>query len=516
MILEPSCGEAAFLLSAGRRLSTLGARSTRGQLHGSEIHAPSAEQALRLLDSEGFGVDLRLGDFFEREVDPIADAVVGNPPYIRYQHFTGDSRKAAQDAAARAGVRVDGLASSWAPFVVHAAQFLRDDGRLGLVLPSELLHAKYATAVRAFLVSRFKQVTLVTFEERPFDGVLADIVLVLAEGLGPANEIRTVPVKSAHELSGVTSPDALAGWSFPPTDAKWSAALLSEAALAAYEGAIKPTGVFTTLKEWGRVYLGAVSGANDYFCLSSSEALEYGLTREDLLDVAPAGSRHLRGLEYSVAAHAAATASGEKVFLFHADERPNDAAQRYIDLGVSTGVSERYKCRVRMPWHRVPLVSPPDLFLTYMSHRAPRLVTNSAGVHFLNSVHGVALREPVRRLGIDLLPIAALSSVSLLGAELVGRSYGGGVLKLEPREADQLPIPTPQALAKAGESLAAIKPQLSVALRGGRIDEVSRLVDEALLVQSFEMERGAVRAVRVALSEVRGRRLNRSRSAGGR
>ena len=83
-----------------------------------------------------------------------------------------------------------------------------------------------------------------------------------------------------------------------------------------------------------------------------------------------------------------------------------------------------YKCRVRNPWWRVPYLRPADLLLTYMNADAARLCTNSAGVHHLNSVHGLYLKAELRVLGRDLLSLASLNSVSLLGAEVVGRQGG--------------------------------------------------------------------------------------------
>ena len=48
-VLEPSCGDAAFLIPAAGRLKALGADQTANQLYGIDIHPASAIAARSLL-----------------------------------------------------------------------------------------------------------------------------------------------------------------------------------------------------------------------------------------------------------------------------------------------------------------------------------------------------------------------------------------------------------------------------------------------------------------------------------
>lgn len=140
-----------------------------------------------------------------------------------------------------------------------------------------------------------------------------------------------------------------------------------------------------------------------------------------------------------------------------------------------------------------------------------RLVTNSARAHHLNSVHGVYLAEEHRGLGVALLPLAALNSVTMLSAEISGRAYGGGILKMEPGEADRWLMPSPDTVVNASEKLHAIRPLVGGHLRAGKLAEAVKLVDDTLLVDGVGMTRAAVRTVREARDDLAARREVRSR-----
>lgn len=507
-VLEPSCGEAVFLHEAGR-----GGRHT-GPLVGVELHAESAMESQRTLRSEGIQATIESGDFFLTEPDGTYDAVIGNPPYVRYQDFSGEARARSRAAALRAGVSLTGLASSWAAFTIHSALHLKAGGRLGLVLPAELLTVNYAASVRQFLMDHFKSVGLVLFVDRVFPGVLEEVVLLLADGFDPDGRIGTDHCDIFQLQDAGALKDFAVGrkWAPPSRGSKWSASLVPAPALAAYAEATMATG-FGVLENWGDTTLGMVTGNNKFFAMSPERVVELDLAPTDVIPLSPPGSRHLRRLSLTNGMLDELGTAGAATRLFRPADEPSEAAWRYIATGEKTGVDTAYKCRVRKPWWRVPYVRPADLLLTYMNADTPRLSTNRAVAHHLNSVHGIYLRPELRKDGMDLLPIASLNSVTLLGAETVGRAYGGGMLKIEPREADQLPVPAPELARTERTPLAKLRPRISDLLQQGRLLDAVKLVDDVLLTGAMGVSVTQVADIRAAHWEMTSRRMARGKEA---
>jgi adenine-specific DNA-methyltransferase len=517
-VLEPSCGEAAFLLAAAEQLTALSkARSPgagsgaggAGLLHGVDVHPGSARTARRLLAGTGHPSRITVADFFTLPPQPTYDVVIGNPPFVRYQDFTGEARALSRQAALRAGVNLTRLASSWAAFTVHSTLFLRPGGRLALVLPAELLSVNYAAGVRQFLMRRFGRVRLVLFAERIFPGVLEEVVLLLAEGSGGTSHCELQQVRGIDELIE-QSGGAVSTWRPAGDDGKWTSAMLPAAAREVLAGIAGHLGT-ATLHTWGETTLGAVTGNNRYFARSPEQVRAAGLDPErDLVPLSPPGSRHLRGLAFGARDWTALGEQGKATWLFRPAADPSPAGRQYIAAGERIGVPDAYKCRVRTPWWRVPLVPPADLLLTYMNADTPRLSTNRAGVRHLNSVHGVYLGAGLRRLGTELLPLACLNSLTLLGAETVGRAYGGGMLKIEPREADRLPVPAPDLVRRLRPELLAVRAGVLRALGAGRLLDAVALVDEVVLAAGLGLPAADTEVIRRAREHLAGRRAARS------
>ena len=514
-VLEPSCGDAAFLIPAAKMLQERGAstEAIAAQLQGFDIHPASLVQASERLAESGHAATLRASDFFDVAANGQYDAVVGNPPFVRYQSFSGDARLKALKAALAQGVRLTGLASSWAAFAVHAIGHLKPGGRLALVLPAELLTVGYAAQVRDFLMRRFSAVRLVVFEQLVFEDALEEVVLLLAEGIGGATHFKVYQAKNAADLANVD----MGGWTeFEPKQSdKWTSALLSTQAMALYDASLS-TPHFERLASWGSAYLGAVTGNNAYFTLSQTDAVAAGLQAKDLRSISPPGSRHLRGLTISKAAWESLCREDARACMFYpSGKNPSVAAARYIKQGELDGVDQAYKCQVRSPWWQVPLVETPDLFFTYMNHDRPRLTTNDAGLEILNSLYGIKLNVGRKTLGRDLLPVASLNSLTVLGAEVVGRSYGGGLLKHEPREADKLPLPSLLTVQAIEDKLRNLRPLLTKALRGNKIDDAVCMVDKVLLKDHMGLDDGQIECLRQARTMLFERRKTRARGERG-
>ena len=509
VILEPSCGEAAFLVAAASRVQNIsqGAGAVNSHLFGIEIHPESALAASRLLSGAGVSAKIAVGDFFEEAPQPIFDAVIGNPPYIRYQEFAGEARSKSLRAALAQGVRLSGLASSWAAFTIHACQFLKPNGRLGLVLPAELLAVGYAAQVRKYLLSRFSKVRLVLFENLVFPGVSEEVVLLLAEGKGASTSFEVYQARDTSALKSIRVHSWI-GYA-PAPDQKWTSALLSQEARTAYEKVIAGER-FESLSDWGETYLGTVTGNNDFFTFNQARVAELRLLPSDLMKISPPGSKHLRGRTFSDQAWDELRRSGKRCFLFAPADEPSPHAKRYIAYGEIMGIHTTYKCRTRSPWWRVPRVRLPDLLFTYMNHDSPKLITNDAGVYPLNSLYGVVLGDSRRDLGTALLPVACLNSVTLLGAEVVGRAYGGGLLKHEPREADLLPVPSISTLSAVKDELTALIPQIARSLRGSDQSKAVDMVDRIVLQRHFGLSGAELEEIRLARKTLHGRRMARN------
>jgi adenine-specific DNA methylase len=501
-LLEPSCGDGLVLREFDRGAAAVGI----------EIEPDEAERAA----AANPGATVVEGDFFKwfaAEGRPGTwDGVAGNPPFIRFGAWSDPVRSRALRQMREAGLRPSRFTNAWVPFVVAATQALREGGRLGLVVPAELLQVGYAAELRAFLVDRFRELTAVTFTRLVFDGVSQEVILLLGEaGPGPA-AIRVVQVEDADSLPEV---DELAGLPQAPAlehdSEKWTKYFLPPDSIRLLR-AVRPT--LPRLGDLADVDVGLVTGRNQFFVMRPSEGEARSLGR--YLAPLVSKSAQLRGtrldgddlerLRHADEHCAVLALSADAV----AAERASDAGDpllAYLASGEADRVHEGYKCSIRRQWWVVPLQWTPDAFLLRQIYDGPRLVANLAGATSTDTIHRLRMRGGTAP---EKLAAAAVNSVTFAFSEILGRSYGGGVLELEPREAEDLPIPDPTALTDADVA------EVDQLLRDRQMSAALDLVDSKLLGDLGGAERAELRAVWETLRDRRRGRSRRGRYSSGR
>jgi adenine-specific DNA-methyltransferase len=516
-IMDPSFGGGVFLQSACRRLASL-AGQPRINVFGVEIDTETHARIAGKLARE-FGVPeqhLRQSDFFALDPQPAdqVGVIVGNPPFIRYQRFSGSVRKQALTRAAQQGVRLTELSSSWAPFLVHSVAMLEPGGRLAMVIPTEITHAAYARPILQYLSRSFTQVTFLTFQRKLFTHLNEDTLLLLAEHKSPScAAFYWRDLTRAGSLVALQRAGRLPLPGLEAVDAQ----LLSQGQERLIEYAI-PRKARELYRELARlsstqrlgdlvdVGIGYVTGDNRFFHLGPDEARLWDIP-ESFLRPAVRRGRSLTGLRFTHSDWRTALETADAGYLLHVQTEAGlpESVRRYLANGEAHGVSLAYKCRTRSPWFRVPHVYQPDAFLSYMSGTLPRLVVNDAGVVAPNSLHILRL-HPHTTLSPDAIASLWQTSLTHLSAEIEGHALGGGMLKLEPTEAESVVIASPEIGNGVLQELAA---ELDVLVRSGQHKIAQSRADAVILQRGIGMSANDCALLRRATDTLRLRRSSR-------
>lgn len=418
-LLDPSCGDGRFL-AVHRR--SVGIEQDRAATKAAREHAPKARIQER--------------DFFEwaGETRERFDCAAGNPPFIRYQRFTGETRGRALNLCRALGADFSALTSSWAPFLVATASLLKPGGRMAFVTPAEIGHAPYARPLLAYLMKSFSRVQIVAIRRKLFPDLSEDVWLLYAEGFGSRTDHFVLTAQETFESSATPPRGSVRvgreEWQ------QWNSRLRPFLLPASARELYQQISTHPSTKRLGsvaRVGIGYVTGANDFFHLRPSVARNAGIPRSYLHPTVRNG-RMLTGKAVTRATVDAWTNHDDPILLLKLT--PNgplpDPVKRYLNTSAADEVKSTYKCRNRDPWYVVPDVTVPDAFLTYMSGRGPALVANPAGCVCTNSVHAVRLNGKV---GMSQIQKSWENPLTNLSCEIEGHPLGGGILKLEPGEA---------------------------------------------------------------------------------
>lgn len=447
-VLEPSCGDGVFL-------DALGKRNFSRPVLGFELDEVEAKKAKDRAASVGLSnVDIQASDFLGWALKAMDskterfDAVIGNPPFIRYQYLPSLFQDRAQAIFEKLGCKFTKHTNAWVSFILASFELLRPGGRLAMVVPAEIIHVMHAQSLRSYLGENARRLVVVDPEELWFEGTLQGAVLLMAEKKRRKSDygegLGIYPVRGRDFLN--LDPEDVFNGTAPingkTVEGKWTRALLTPTTRDLLDELIEAK-VARRFDDIAQVDVGIVTGANKFFLVHDETVARFNL--EKWAHPMFGRSEHCPGVIYDEDQHQANAQKGKPTnFIWFQDTsvEKTAAGRRYIQQGEAEDLHTRYKCRIRKVWYSVPSVYSTEVGMLKRSHNTPRLILNKIGAYTTDTAYRIRAKEGTA----DQLVYGFLNGLTALSAELEGRHYGGGVLELVPSEIEKLLLPPPSRI----------------------------------------------------------------------
>jgi len=342
------------------------------------------------------------------------------------------------------GDTLDGRAGLHIYFLIQALNLLEKGGRLAFIMPADTCEGVFAKKLWNWISKKFCIDGVITFEHNatPFPGVDTNAVIFLIKNEQPKQKIkwaRCLDSQASGLFEFLQNDLAKAdyfGLNVYERD-------LEEALLVGLSRMPRTDYNFEfTLLNFARVMRGIATGANEFFFLTRERARELEMPGKFLLP-AVGRSRDADGPVLTRSVIESLESKGRPTLLFS----PNDttwedmpgAVKNYILEGEKLGLANRALISTRHPWYKMEVRNVPTFLFAYLGRRNARFIKNEAGVIPLTGFLCVYPRYT------DLEYIEKLWAVlqhpdTIANLQLVGKSYGSGAIKVEPRSLERLPI----------------------------------------------------------------------------
>jgi len=397
-----------------------------------------SERDLELVEVRDFVLNPPRGPF---------EAIVGNPPYIRHHRLPATLKIKLRGLGMRIiGQPLDGRAGIHIYFLLRALQLLDlERGRLAFIMPADTCEGVFAPILWNWLARHYRIDAVVTFDPQasPFPGVDTNALIVMIQRAAPARQFLWARCTEAG--TNTLKRWTVSQFAFRPKHGlvvhQRDLAEALRTGLSRPPRNARPAG--PTLADFATVLRGIATGANEFFFLTQQQAEALGIPPSFLLR-AIGRTRDVPADVIDEKLLAELDASGRPTLLFCPDGRRLDrfpaAVRRYLEEGERKGLPARPLIATRRPWYKMEARKAPPLLFAYLGRRNARFVRNLAGVVPLTGFLCVYPRSDdpafLEKLWKVLSHPATLANLSL-----VGKSYGSGCIKVEPRALERLPLP---------------------------------------------------------------------------
>ena len=436
-LLEPAFGTGVFL-SAFIEVFGLAPRRTLGF----EIDPHYAVPAKELWHDAN--TELRCLDFLAQKPNEAFDMLVTNPPYSRHHHIPGETKSRLQrEVFAETGVKISGLAGLYCHFLMLSTKWLKPGGLSCWLVPCEFMEVNYGTAVRQYLAQNVELLQIHRFkpEDLQFADALVSSCVVVFRNRKPASS----HLATFSSGGSVCRPDRQRQVSVASLSAtgKWTH-LFSDDEESGRSGE-------TTLGDYFTVKRGIATGDNGFFILDEKTAARHEIPRRFLRPILPS-PRYVKG--DIIESDNGLPSLDRREYLFDCDlpedvlKRDYPSTWRYVCEGRERGVPDGYICSRRTPWYSCERRESAPIVVPYMGRgdadgRLFRFILNESDAITTNVYLMLYPKRPFAKQFSDKAVLSEIwRSLNEIPPETLvssGRTYGGGLHKLEPRELMQIP-----------------------------------------------------------------------------
>lgn len=412
-ILEPAYGLGIF--------SRILARNTTLPVDAYEIDGRIFASAVTARPN---GVNLRNEDYFTSDWNTKYDAIVCNPPYLKFHDY--DNATYIPDVNRHLGTKLNGFTNLYTLFLLKSIAQLQDDGRLAYIIPSEFLNSDYGVEVKRALIQSktLQHIIVVNFTECAFDDALTTACILLCERTSNSSSVRFSLVNNIERLNACFGEYVEYNASELDANVKWK---------SYYEkGNSCKYNHLVPFSKFAKVSRGIATGANDYFTFKPSKADEYDIPKECLMPcickAVDAPQTFFTQNEFT------RLFNGNKtIYLFNGCIAPDDTnVLRYIRFGEDSGISKRYLTASRSPWYAVENRPSAPIWVSVFNRNGLRFIRNEADIYNLTTFHCVYPKNT--GVDVDVLFAYLITEVAKEIFLDNSRQYGNGLVKFEPND----------------------------------------------------------------------------------
>jgi hypothetical protein len=383
-------------------------------------------------------------DFIKTPPNRKFRAIVANPPYIRHHRIDEETKLFLKKLSAKiTGTVIDGRAGYHIYFLIQALNLLENNGRLAFIMPSDTCEGTFAKNLWGWISDKFCIEAVITFEEKatPFPGVDTNAIVLLIKNSTPTQELLWIRSKQAYstDLFKFVS----SGFKKQKHDSlEITNRKLKEAIATGLTRPEQSSHEFKYhLRDFAKVMRGIATGSNKFFFLTNQQVKELEIPK-DFIKRAVGRMKDVSGDIITDKDIQGVENKGRPTYLLSISGRtalPKSVSD-YLDAGEEMGLPDRALIKTRKPWYKMEKRTVPPLLFAYLGRRNIRFILNEAGVLPLT---GFLCVYPTctDKFNIHNLWKALNHPDTLANLHLVGKSYGSGAIKVEPKNLSRLPIP---------------------------------------------------------------------------